>query len=400
VVPVSLSYPAPVSISLSPTWTGTISVVPPGGSAPLLGPVNVTVANAFGAVAAYSNVSSSGVVVLALPVGTYTVSASSFGAPFGIASQASAQSTVRVVNGNVGTTLDLAYQFTYRADVTVVGTDHATVTSPGTAAFAFSARNSGNAPITVHPVGSPAFWRFNFTFSNATLAPTSGGSTLQAGVSILVPAGTAAVHPPVVIDLELANGTVVGSFSPTVNVVAFYGVGVGASPKTATEVGVSSVLVPFYLANTGNIVERVALAVVDQPRVNALGWSVAFRSSSGPLNPPTVSIDAFSNTTYFVNLTTDQAIFVPVGQLTVQASVLNLSVAYQASAELGVPSATVHPGSANGTPGATVTGPEVGATPSTLPDWLVPLLAFVPALALVGGVIIVRWWRSRRWTRR
>jgi hypothetical protein len=42
----------------------------------------------------------------------------------------------------------------------------------------------------------------------------------------------------------------------------------------------------------------------------------------------------------------------------------------------------------------------VGAVPSNLPDWVVPLLSFLPAIALVLGVITLRWWRSRRWTRR
>jgi asparagine N-glycosylation enzyme membrane subunit Stt3 len=387
----------PLAIALSPTWADTISVTAPAGAAPLLGPVNLTVTNAFGVAAAYTVTPSAGVIV-ALPVGTYTVSASSYGAPYAATSVASATATVRVVNGNVGTVLALVYQYTYSASLTIAGTGHATVTSPGTATFSFTARNTGNLPILVHPVGSPSYWTFNFSFSNVTLTP--GARPLPATVTVQIPAGTPVSHPAVVISLELANNTVVGSVSPTITIVPFYGVGIGPGTSTLAEVGVSSVLVPFYLANTGNVPESILLTVVDSPRVTSLGWTIGFRSSTQTLGSPLVSVGAFSNASYFVNLTTTQSVFVPVGSLTVQASVVNSSGSFNAFAVLAVPVVTVHVGTTNGTPAVTVSGPSVGSPPSTLPDWVVPLLCFVPAIALVVGVITLRWWRSRRWTRR
>jgi dolichyl-phosphooligosaccharide-protein glycotransferase len=399
-VAVSLNTPSSVPIVLAPTWTATVSVSGPGGSAPLLGPINVTATNAFGAEVAYTNQTPSAPLLLPLPVGTYSLRASSFGIPYGIPATASANSTVRVVSGNVGTSLSLTYRYTYRAAAVIAGSDRATVTSPGTATFAFSVRNAGNAPLSVHPVGSPAFWGFNFSFANVTLAPGGGGGTLLASVTVQVPAGTAVAHPPVVVDLELANGTVVGSFSPTVNIVPAYGIGIGSRTTSAAQVGVATVLVPFYLADTGNVGESVALSVVDAARVTSLGWSVAFRSLSAPIKTPTILIGAFSNGTYFVNLTTTRSIFVPVSELTVQASVTNVSGAYQAMTTLAVPTSSFAVAGANGTAAATVTGPSIGPAPNNLPDWVVPALVFVPAAALVVGVITLRWWRSRRWTRR
>ncbi|MGC2204998.1 MAG: carboxypeptidase regulatory-like domain-containing protein [Thermoplasmata archaeon] len=396
----SLSAPASVAVVLSPTWSDTVTVLAPSGGSPLLGPVNVTVTSAFGVAALYTNVTPSVPFSVALPVGTYTVGATSFGAPYGLPAQASNASSVRVVSGNVGTTVSLVYQYTYRASVSVAGTGTATVTSPGTAIFSFSVRNSGNAPIRVHPVGSPAYWGFNFTFANVTLTAGSGGGTLSAAVAIQVPPNTATNHPSVIIDLDLPNGTVVGSFSPTVNIVAVYGIAVGPATGTPAQVGVSSALVPFYVTNTGNTPVSVSLSVVDSPRVTSLGWNVAFRSSTGPVTTPTVTLNPFENATYYVNLTTTQTIFVPVGSLTVQASVVNSSGSYQASTDLRVPTASVRPGTTNGTAAVTVTGPSVGAAPHNLPDWVVPLLSFVPAIALVVGVITYRWWRTRRWTRR
>jgi asparagine N-glycosylation enzyme membrane subunit Stt3 len=399
-IAVSLNTAAPVTVVLSPTWTDTISVASPTGAPALLGRINVTVTNAFGVSTAYSNVTTSTQLMVALPVGSYTVSAASFGAPNGLPANASASASVKVVNGNVATALALTYLYTYTVRAAIVGTNHATVTSPGTASFAFSVRNTGNVPVVVHAVGSPAFWGFNFTFTNATLLPGPTGNALSASVVIQISAGTESVHPPVVIDFELANGTVVGAIEPIVNIVAYYGVSVGTTSSSPAQVGVDRAIVPFYLANTGNINESVSLSIVDAYRIANLGWTATFRSISGPLTNDTVKVDAFTNTTYSVNLTAVEPIFAPVDELTIQASVVFQSGSYQAFATLKVPTVSVRTGTTNGTAAITVTGPSVGPQPSVLPDWVVPLLSFVPALALVLGVITYRWWRSRRWTRR
>ncbi|MGA8302842.1 MAG: STT3 domain-containing protein [Thermoplasmata archaeon] len=400
-VSASLSTINPVPIVLAPTWTVAITSVPPSDLAPLLGAINVTITNAFGAQALYPGVTAYSPLALALPVGSYTVSATSFGDPYGIPANATATSTVRVVNGNVGTTLLLAYHYTERTVAAIVGAPYATVTSPGTATFAFSVQNTGNTPLVVHAVGSPAYWGFDFSFSNVTLAPVGPNSLVRASVVIQVPATIPTAHPGVVIEIELANGTVVGSFSPTVNVVPYYGVGVGPATAAPPTIGVTSALIPFYLADTGNTAETVALSVVDSSRVTSLGWTIGFRGPSGPLTGSSVDLTAFSNATYDVNLTTPLSIFVPVGTVTVQATVVNASGSVQAFATLSVPTASIHPTtSSNGTAPATVTGPSIAAPPSALPDWVIPLLSFVPAIALVVGVITIRWWRSRRWTRR
>ncbi|MGI0071044.1 MAG: carboxypeptidase regulatory-like domain-containing protein [Thermoplasmata archaeon] len=392
----SLTTANPIAISLAPSWADTISVAVPTGAG-LLGPVNVTVTNAYGLTSFYPGVSPSISFLVALPVGTYTVSALGFGSPYGIAASAGGTTTARIVSGNLGTTVELAYQYTYRATATLVGSSTATVTSPGSASFDYSVRNTGNVPITIGPVGSPSSWAYNFSFSNTTLAP---GASLTGSVLVYVPANTAVSHPGAEVDFELTNGTVVGSISPTVRIVPFYGLGVGRPATSAAQVGATSALIPFYVANNGNVGESVMLTVVNTAQLNSRGWTVALRSLSTPLTSPVVSIGAFTNSTYFVNLTTAQSVFIPPGTVVVEGSVLNASGAVQASATLSVPTVQFNPTTANGTAAATVTGPSVGSAPSSLPDWVVPLLSFVPALALVLGVIVYRWWRTRRWTRR
>jgi len=233
-----------------------------------------------------------------------------------------------------------------------------------------------------------------------TLLPGAGGIALSGNVVIQVPPGTETNHPPVVISFELPNGTAVGSFSPTIHVLAYFGIAIGSTSSSPPQIGVSRALVPFYLANTGNVEESVALTVVNANQLAAAGWTVDFRSVSGGLTSDVVSLAAFANSSYSVNLTATSSIFVPVSEVTVQASVVNLSGAYQAVANIPVPTVSIATGTTNGTAPVTVTGPSVGAVPSVLPDWVVPLVSFVPAIALVVGVITYRWWRTRRWTRR
>jgi dolichyl-phosphooligosaccharide-protein glycotransferase len=395
-VPVALSTPGVVSLSLAPAWTATIGVAPPSGGG-LLGPVNLTVANSLGATVVYPGVAPGGSVQVALPVGTYSVAASSFGKPYGMTSVASATTPVAVIRGNVGATLALNYSYVYRVAATVAGSSTAVITAPGTARFSVSLQATGNAPLTVHAVGSPASWAFAYSFTNLTLTP--GAVPTPATVTVQVPGGASALEPNVVVELELANGTIVGSFSVTVRVVATYGVLVtSAGPPTQ---GINTSLLPFHLVNTGNTVESVALSVVDLPRLESLGWTVGFASSGGAtLNSSTVSLVPFQNATYAVTLASSLAVYVPPANVTVQASVTNASGSFQSVAELPVPIGSISFHSPNGSAPVTVTGPVIGSPPAPTPAWLVPLLAFVPAIALVVGVISYRWWRTRRWTRR
>jgi len=82
--------------------------------------------------------------------------------------------------------------------------------------------------------------------------------------------------------------------------------------------------------------------------------------------------------------------------VTVQAAVTNASGTLSSSVAITVPRPMVR--TSPGTLG--VTGPSVSGGPSPVPLWFVPLVVFVPAIALAVGVATYRWWRTRRWTRR
>jgi len=391
---------APVSVALVPSWVDTVSVAPPSGGAGL-GPVSVTVTNSLGVRAIYADQPLNSPLSLALPLGTYTIRAQALGSLGGVATTASAAATVAIVSGNVGTVLSLSYATRAAVAGALAGPTTATVTAGGSASFAFSLRNSGNVPVTVHPVGTPSYWGFNFSFANVTLLPGPSGTAYAGSVHVVVPGGTFVTHPPVTIEFVTANGTVLGGVSPTVNVVGYYGVTAGPS-TIVPAVASASVLLPVYVDNTGNQGEIVVISIADAVRLAGLGWTSDLRSSaSGALLPGPIEkgLAAGANSTVYVNLTATSSIFVPPGSVTLSLSVLNASGSVATSVTIPVPVVAVRSGT-TGTPPVTVTGPSIGSAPNLLPDWLVALLAFVPAIALVAGVLAYRWWRTRRWTRR
>jgi len=394
------SQPGYVTVTLAPTWVDTITVTPPATGASGLGPVTVSVTDALGTQVVYTGQAPNSPLQLALPAGTYIVRATAVGTLGGAPSNASAQATVTVANGNVGTVLALAYTVSTQVSGSLVGPTTATVAVGHNVTFAFSVRDTGNVPVTVSPVGSPSYWTFSFSFSNVTLQPGPGGGTASGEVRIWVPWGTPVVHPGVTIEFETANGTVVGSVTPApqIFVVGYYGISTGTA-NVPVEVTPNSVLVPFYVENSGNLGETVVATIADAARIQGLGWTTTFSSSTLP-NEISEYLAAGSNITLYVNLTATSSVFVPPGSVTVALSVLNATGSVSASKVLTVPIASLKASSGIGQPPLTVTGPSVGPAPNLPPVWLVPLLSFVPAIALVIGVLTYRWWRTRRWTRR
>jgi len=395
---------SPLSLTLVPTWVDSVTITPPTGGSGPLGPVTLTVTNSLGAQAVYTNQPVNSPIVLALPIGAYTVAASAAGTLGGIATNASASESVTVVGGNVGTVLSLAYLTRATVTGTLVGPTSATVTAGGRASFAFTVRDTGNVPVTVSPVGTPSYWNFTFNFANVTLQPGPYGASYSGEVTVAVPAGTAVAHPSVTLEFEAANGTVLGAVSPapTISVVGYYGVGAGATP-TGPTVAPASALVPFYVVNTGNQGETVMVSIDDTVRLAGLGWTSGFSTSiTSRVTPSPLSetLSTGANDTFYVNLTSTSSVFVPPGSVTITVSVLNATGGISKTLSLSVPVVAVRSGTTPGSPPLSVTGPSLGSAPNLPPFWLVPLLSFVPAIALVVGVLTYRWWRTRRWTRR
>jgi len=393
----------PLTLVLGSTWTDSITVVPPTAGTSL-GPVELTVTNAVGARIVFANAPLNSLVALALPGGTYAVRASGGGTFGSVFSNATAQATVTILNGNVGTVLPLAFPITTAVTGTLVGPTSTTVIAGGSTAFSFSLRNTGNVPVTVHPVGTPSFWNFSFSFANATLSPGSGPPALSGEVRVIVPAGTSVSHPTVTIQFETANGTVVGSVSPdpVVTVVGYYGVTSGPTSVASAVTPVSAVI-PFYVENSGNQGETVVASLADSARLASLGWTSGLRLSSQAASSPGPVKEFLANgenSTLYVVLNATSSIFVPPGTVAVSLSVLNASGSVSETTILPVPLVQVQAGTGNGTLPVTVSGPSLGSAPNLPPDWLVPLLSFVPAIALVVGILSYRWWRTRRWTRR
>jgi dolichyl-phosphooligosaccharide-protein glycotransferase len=385
-------HPTNVTLVLEPSWIDTITV---GTASPgqTLGRANVTIVDAYGNRTVFSGLGPGSSIPVALPPGTYAVRGNASGTLNGVAGTAVGNATVRVASGNVGTALDLAVPVALTVSGTLAGPSSATVSAGGTATFSFSAKATGNRPVVVHPVGSPSFWTFSFSFASANLTP--GGPSVSGEVSIHIPLGTAVEHAPVAISFDLANGTSVGNVTPApvVTVLPYYGVSVTATPS-AVAVGVTSVTVPFVVQNTGNALESVAVSVVNGNELSSLGWTVSLLESGKPVGA-NVSITAGTNESFTVNLTLAATAFVPPGSVTVSATVVTAGGGNTSTVTVRIPKATLETGSGS----TIVTGPGV-TTRTALPTWVVPLLAFVPAITLAIGVTAYRWWRTRRWRRR
>jgi hypothetical protein len=183
-----------------------------------------------------------------------------------------------------------------------------------------------------------------------------------------------------------------------VNVVGYYGVAAGPS-GLPIRVGLDTAEVPYYITNTGNVAETVVATIADSARLEGLGWTSNLTSGATP-GQVVKSLAAGDNVSLHVNLTATSSVFVPPGTVTITLSVLESSGSVSATTTLTVPIASVSARSTNGVPPVTVTGPSLGTSPNLPPDWLIPLLSFVPAIALVVGILTYRWWRRRRWTRR
>jgi dolichyl-phosphooligosaccharide-protein glycotransferase len=388
-----------VTVELSPGWVDSITVAASNQTGATQGSATLGVTDAFGQRTTFLEIAPGATTNVILPGGSYTLTASAPAHLNGVNGTASGSADVLVHQGNLATLIPLVIPAHPSVAAVDVGPSTATIQAGGSATFSFAVRSIGNVPVTVHPIGSPAFWSFNFSWANTTLVP--GGGAVAGQVRITVPPGTAVVHAPITIQFALASGTIIGAVEPgpTLTIEPYYGVAIGRSGVSAPVVAPSQVEIPFFVANRGNAVESVAVTVVDAGSLASLGWTVNFVKNSAVVSSPFTSLAAGSNQSYLLNLSTTQSVFVIPRTVTLEASVTGVSGTYTSTVTLGVPLAKVVVNAPGGN-ALTVTGPGVGAPPSALPEWTIVPIAFAPAIALVIGVSFYRWWRTRKWTRR
>jgi alpha-D-ribose 1-methylphosphonate 5-triphosphate synthase subunit PhnH len=100
-----------------------------------------------------------------------------------------------------------------------------------------------------------------------------------------------------------------------------------------------------------------------------------------------------------VNLTFNGSVFVVPGAVTVIATVVTISNGPSASVTLTVPVGHVSVSTTKGPPVA-VTGPGIEAVPFILGQWPLVAIALAPTAALILAILVRRWWKTRRWSRR
>ncbi|HYK93570.1 MAG TPA: carboxypeptidase regulatory-like domain-containing protein [Thermoplasmata archaeon] len=389
-ITVAATPAAPVVVRLASTWTDTLTVLAPVGAS--VGAVTVTITGPGGVTLTLPDFPLGSSRLLALPSGLYTIHAGAEGSSYGVPSSATAQASVYLVAGNAATSLQLTYREVTSVSVTVLPPTSMTIPGGGTAVFNFVARNVGNVPATVHFVGSPVTWNFSFHPANATLGVAAGNSSVSGWVSVIVPAGTLATPPSAEIQPLLANGTLAGpAAGMQINVDPF--LRFLAGPASGSVVAPTSGSIDFWMVNLGNVPVQVAVTVQNSIVLAGLGWTTSIAKGSTTLTG-SLTIPAQSNQTFVVQLKASGAAVYPTA-IDLVLTATNGSLSSTVNLALSVPRVTV---SLNST-GIGVTGPNLGS-PSPYPDWLVPLLAFLPAIALVVGLVTYRWWRTRRWSRR
>jgi asparagine N-glycosylation enzyme membrane subunit Stt3 len=386
----------PVALFVRPTWSSTVTLLPPAsGSAQ---PATLSIADILGRTIFFPSVPYASPVSVPLPAGVYTVRATATGTPYGVAANANASAVVSLLHGNAATTLTLAYVFHPKVNVTIQAPTSVTVPATGgPASFAYVVTNVGDSPVQFYLGGSPAFWGFTFSTQNVTLGVLPGTNSVGGEVVITVPAGTVVDHPAVTIQALLtSNNSVIGSSSPypKINVEVHQALGAGGASSLPPSLAPTKAEIPFYVVNQGNILETVLLTISDASRLLGLGWNSSLLYQGTTLTAPQ-ALTPQANHTFFVVLNATSTVFVPPGSVTVTATLVNTSTPLSQSVVLKVPIAPLNVNRGI----LTVTGPSIGAAPAT-PDWLVPVLVFLPAIALLAGVFIIRWLRTRRWTRR
>jgi len=394
---VALPGNSPLRFVLAPSSTDQVTIGTSGTTGQTVGTATLTVLGLAGNRAVFPGLAVGTTVPLALPSGSYTLRASAPGTLNGVAGNATAHASISIgAGGNLATKLALAVPAQLSVAATIVGPSSANVTVGSTAVFAFSVKDSGNVPLTVHPVGSPAYWKFNFSIGNVTLAPGAHG--VSGSVRIAVPNATAVAHSPVAVTFELANGTEVGNLTPAprVDVAGYTGIAIGRTAAHPVAAGANQAEIRFYVHNTGNVGETVQIALADPSRLTSLGWSYGFGKAND--TESVVNLSAAANESYTLNLTFGGTAFVVPGSVTITALVENATLGPSASVTVRVDITKVAVGTSHGS-SLTVTGPDLGTSSTYLAEWELLTIALVPAGLLVALILVNRWWRTRRWSR-
>ncbi|MCI4344397.1 MAG: carboxypeptidase-like regulatory domain-containing protein, partial [Thermoplasmata archaeon] len=384
---------APLLVRLAATWTDTVTILPPAGTSPTS--ANLTFVGPGGTSLTFLGEPFATPFSVELPVGVWKVAAAATVAPYGVATTANASATVPLLSGNAATTLPLSVLWHRSVAFTLGAPSSISLGNGGVASFTATLRNTGNIPVTLHFLGSPNFWNFTFSPSNVTLGVVGLNATAGVGVTVVVPPNTDVAHPTAALEALLPNGALAGvaNPAPSITVASRIAFLMGAPPSTPPSIAPTSAVVPFFIANKGNVPITLALSVGDAARLAGLGWVARLFASNAPLltNP---AIPTATNSSFSVHLTAPSGHALPPGSVTVIAKALNSSAPVSGLVTLTVPSLTVALNSTS----LIVTGPSLGSPPA-YPDWLVPLLCFVPAIAFLVAVGSYRWFKTRRWKR-
>ncbi|MCI4323090.1 MAG: hypothetical protein L3K03_03565 [Thermoplasmata archaeon] len=392
-VTVPYGVAVPISVNVTDSWTDSLTILSGGGATSAT--VNVTWSGPDGVQLAGGAAPVGSTTSWPLPPGVWTVSAEGTASPYGVSTSAAATAQVTLLDGNAATALTLLPSVNHPVTLTLSGSSAASVAPGSVVRYEVTATDTGNEPVSIHLVGTPSDWDITFIPGNLTLGVGTLNRSASAEAVFTVPVGTAVAHPPVLIQAIDSSGTAVSveSLAPILTVLPVYGVRIGATPNLNT-IGGSDALLSFWVQDTGNVPELIALSVLDANRLNGLGWSTEVKQATTVITAP-VQFAPNENTSFFLSLAAPQTPVLPPGSGTIIATVFNDSAKLSTETTLIVPSLAVSVQNST----VYVTGPSIGS-PSPYPTYLPYVLVVVPAAAFLIGALIFRWQKTRRWTRR
>lgn len=383
------------SPGLSPGWEQTLDVIPARGL-PIPNVVTVTISVRGGPNVTLTNVSVSALTGVALPSGSYALTATAQVEQYSNTVQLTAQDNISVSSSNAFLAMSLVPQWVVGATISQVGHAIPPVMDGQVVSVPLVVNITGNEGLSLRVSGSPSTWKIVVDPGNFSLGAAPNNRSIAIDAQVYVPASAGTTSPPLVFSLYRAGATSsLTSVTVPLSIVPVYGFTV-ASATGGESVTPTSEVLEFSITETGNTAENVAIEIANGATLTADGWAFELEDSTGAAitSAETLNPDSTGFSGKVVVFAHSAVPTIPAGVL-VQA----VDTAHPESTGTGFLPFLSH-GTLGLNTSAGVTGPSVGGSPP--PSYQAPLyeiLVFVPFVAILVIAASWRMWRNRRWVR-
>lgn len=376
-----------LALHMSPGWLTSTTLTPPSGIS-LVGTGDLNVSSQNGSETFYmSGLSFNSPHTVILPSGSWTLTGFGTAYPYTKSLTLTATQNITISGGNAAVDLQLFPLWSKTASISISGATSVSAAENSTVSFAFTVKDTGNAPEYLSFKGAPVTWNFTFYPASVTLSP-SGQDIASVDVNVHITNGTLVTQGQATFEALLNNTqTPAATATVTVNVDPIHQIRLAYKPS-GDVVGNHTITIAFTVAATGNTVENVNASVLNGAYLEQNGWIYDLSGTFSGLTPGNPA------TTGTLTLNAKIAGAVVPGNVTIIAIDTSDPEA-NAQLTITVPSGTIT------VPGPlVVTGPSVGSASAWYIVYVQDILTVAPAVAIVTFAVGRRWWKNRRWVRR